>query len=165
MAKALCLALLLLLLSGCAAVPSSVVCSCAAPVLGIFTDETLTVTVVQPYRPADAANVQVGDKLIDLRPAKPEPGISSEPVPFTDRDAANELIWYTVPSLVPVRCCGGERLWLVLRVERAGEIVELDISSGYGLPWPPAPAQQGSPLTSPPPTPTVTPTPRDWLYF
>lgn len=170
MGKYLLLGLLLFLLPSCASYGN---CSCAASRLGIFTDDSLAVTLVQPDSAAEVAGVQVGDQLLDLRPEKSEPDFSLEPVPFTDSDAIYELLEYKVPSLVSQPCCGGARIPLVLRIERNGEVVGLEINSALSSDAPATTQQHVSPLTSPigtptplpTPIPTRTPVPSDWRFF
>lgn len=153
--------LLLTLQSGC----RTGYCACAVPMLNIFTDRNLIVTEVSLYNPLHG-ELQIGDKLLNARPARQLPDLSPDPIPFTDQ-AIKELIGYRMPALI-ASCCGGPPVPLILQVERNGEVIEIDAArEQYKLPTPTM--RQTSPLVSPQPTPTPAPTPtpvpRDWLYF
>lgn len=155
------------------------VCDFAKPVLGIATNDQLIVTDINPYATADVQeNVQIGDKLLTARPAVTVPGLSPEPIPFTNRDIANTLIGHFITQ--PTCYTSGRILPLILQIEREGQIFEIDITwrndttledakhptAAPNETWPMiSPLDSPQPTPTPIPLPTQTPMPRDWLYF
>lgn len=151
--------LLPLLLLGCV----SGSCSCAPPSLGFYIDSELKVTLVIPNGPAQHAGMQADDEVIDVRPAVTVPGVSNEPVPFTNLRAAEELTSHYLPS----RCCGGG-MAVRIRVQRNNEVLVLFMKAGYpsyGMSDTNQTVSPLSPISTPTPIPTRTPVPAEWHYF
>lgn len=152
--------LLIFQLTACGAMGT---CVCPEPTLNIFTDSELMVTAIRPGYPT-RDDLQVGDRLLNARPAITQQDLSPDPIPFTDGYAVRALIRHRTPSVIAT-CCGGQPVPLIIQVERNGQIHELNVIWEEDTELPSPITQEISPLTSPIPTPTATPVPSHWSFF
>lgn len=90
------------------------------PMLGIVTDSHHQVIAIEPNSPALIAGVHPGDLLLDLtwksfsnNVRRNRSGIEMAPIPFSDRERIRTLMDF--------------EYILILRVNRANQIVELEI--------------------------------------
>lgn len=153
------LLLALLLLAGCWPRPY-VSILCTPPMLGIAAGPELQVVGVEVGGSAEKAGVQIGDVLIDIRPQTADQGAPLDPILFREPGAVNALIDATMTTDKKqagfrgdpaVGCNTGTPL--IMRVERAGETVELEITPGF-----PETPSGGSASPLPTPTPVMPPT-------
>lgn len=84
---------------GAAPTPSG---ACAAPILGIITDENYQVVDLAPEGAAAQAGVQVGDILISISPGPPLPPGEPTPTPFVCNDVIISVWPFTPLDRLPV---------------------------------------------------------------
>lgn len=159
--KRILFGLFVLLLSGCTMPTSTVISgSMAAPNFGIIADRDLKVVAFNPGSPAQESGMQLGDVLLDIRPteqtAEQVEDIAREPVSFKDRSAVRAMIRETyiideeaslaqLNTMLTPSADGSvsasfppvyeNKTWpFLVRVQRGGEIVELEFSAAYLVP-------------------------------
>lgn len=95
-----------------------------APLLGIVVDKNLVVMGTEFGSPAETADIQVGDILIDITPTTEgtptATTTNADTIPFTDTEQADNLIMTGRP--------------LILRLQRGDAVIEIQIQAA-----PPAP--------------------------
>lgn len=133
---------------------SSVVsASWPAPVLGVVVDAENRVVAIDRDSAAEAAGLQQGDILLDVRLADEALAVArSASAPFTDPDAAHHLIGRSSQYREGVTLAATEEerlrpLPLKLRVQRGKQVMELDIT----------PTRPRTPPGEPAPTPVYEP--------
>ncbi|HXF64995.1 MAG TPA: hypothetical protein VNK95_25435 [Caldilineaceae bacterium] len=144
----------LLLLASCRPRPDLAIL-CPPPTLGIAAGPELQVVGIEVGGPAEKAGVRIGDVLVDIRPPAVNQGTPLGPAPFRAPGAVDALIQATMTTGKRQEGLRGDPAAgcntgtpLLMRVQRGGETVELEITPD--VPQPPS----GSPSASPLPTPT-----------